>query len=174
MTPIKLRRNDNMTSDTIDTPTAKRRRMDGATSILSKPFRTPMKKSPSTPAKSNEETSSESSGSARRDCLMMPAPPLPRTPSIYVPPVISTAALNLDTEVAPLIKRQRELEKELRTLREELDVVEQARNIENESRKHDPEGPLDGELTKLIKKWQYVARQAADELFSGALDRVNR
>ena len=59
-------------------------------------------------------------------------------------------------------------------MKEELDAAEQARKIETESRKKDPEGEIDGELVELIEKWKGASRQAAEELFGKVRDRVNR
>jgi Swi5-dependent recombination DNA repair protein 1 len=62
----------------------------------------------------------------------------------------------------------------LREVKEELDAAEQARKIETESRKKDPEGEIDGELVELIEKWKGASRQAAEELFGKVRDRVNK
>ena len=59
-------------------------------------------------------------------------------------------------------------------MREELEAAEQARKIESESRKNDPDGEFDGELVELIAKWKSASRQAAEELFGNVRDRVNR
>jgi hypothetical protein len=83
-------------------------------------------------------------------------------------------APNADPDIAALIKTQRQLEKQLRELKEELDTAEQARRIEADSEKKDPGGAIDGELTQLILKWREASRQAAEELFTGVRDRVNR
>lgn len=71
-----------------------------------------------------------------------------------------------------MLKKQRELERELREVKEELDVVEQARKIEAESEKKG--GDVDGELMVLIGKWKGASRGAAEEMFGGVKDRVNR
>lgn len=66
------------------------------------------------------------------------------------------------------------MEKQLRELKEELDTAEQARKIERDSGKNDPDGEIDGELMGLIEKWKGASRQAAEELFGKVRDRVNR
>jgi hypothetical protein len=73
-----------------------------------------------------------------------------------------------------LIKSQRQLEKQLRDLKEELDTAEQARKIEVDSQKKNPSGEVDGELLELIKKWRGASREAAEELFTSVRDKVNR
>ena len=82
--------------------------------------------------------------------------------------------LNADPDIAPLLKTQRELERQLREIKEELDTAEQARKIERESRTKDPDGKVDGELVVLIEKWRGASRVAAEELFGKVRDRVNR
>ncbi len=72
--------------------------------------------------------------------------------------------------MAPLLKTQRELERQLREVKEELEAAEQAEKIERES----GEGAVDGELVDLIEKWRGASRMAAEELFGKVRDRVNR
>jgi hypothetical protein len=87
---------------------------------------------------------------------------------------VSAAILNADPDIALLLKTQRELEKQLREVKEELETAEQARKIERESRKKDPDGEVDWELVVLIEKWKGASRLAAEELFGKVRDRVNR
>ena len=82
--------------------------------------------------------------------------------------------LNADPDIAVLLKAQRELERQLRGVKEELEQAEQARKIERESRKKDPDGEVDGDLVVLIEKWSGASRLAAEELFGKVRDRVNR
>lgn len=84
---------------------------------------------------------------------------------------------------------QRELERTLREVKEELDAAEQALKIEADSRRktqlRDEEngnigeewvwdGEIDGELVSLMGKWRGASQLAAEELFGGVRDRVNR
>tara|TARA_R110002060_G_scaffold53593_5_gene64241 strand:+ start:567 stop:866 length:300 start_codon:yes stop_codon:yes gene_type:complete len=87
---------------------------------------------------------------------------------------VAAAALNADPDIAPMLKAQRELEKQLREVKEELDTAEQARKIEADSQKRDSDGDIDGELVELIEKWKGASRLAAEELFGKVRDRVNR
>ena len=66
------------------------------------------------------------------------------------------------------------MEKQLRELKEELDTAQQAKKIEDNSRKKIPEGDIDAELVELTTKWKAASRQAAEELFGQVRDRVNR
>jgi hypothetical protein len=95
------------------------------------------------------------------------------TKNAFISP-ISNSALNADPDVALLLKKQRELEKQLRELKEELNIAKQARKIEVESEKRNPGREVDGELLELIRRWRGASRQAAEELFTGVRDRVNR
>ncbi|TVY34209.1 Swi5-dependent recombination DNA repair protein, partial [Lachnellula subtilissima] len=102
----------------------------------------------------------------------------PRSQKTFSSPV-QAAALNADPEVAALLRRQRELERELRDVKEGLDVAEQARKIEAESRRKSVVGggvevEVDGELVELIGRWTAASRQAAEELFGQVRDKVNR
>ncbi|KUJ08814.1 uncharacterized protein LY89DRAFT_788713 [Mollisia scopiformis] len=155
----------------MSTPAAKRRRIETASQTLSKPFRSPFK----TPLKSaSPSTSSVPLTSKTTNSLLSHPPktsslPAPRAKKTYTSPV-AAAALNADPDIAPLLRAQRELERELRELKEEVDTAEQARKIEAESK----EGEVDGELVVLIGKWRGASRLAAEELFGKVSERVNR
>jgi Swi5-dependent recombination DNA repair protein 1 len=181
----------------MSTPATKRRRIDTASQTLSKPFRSPFK----TPFKSPEKTSAsqDSTLTATKSSVplahkntnsllynpskttSLPAPSTSlatpnrssRAKKIFSSPV-QAAALNTDPDIAPLLRAQREVEKQLRELKEELDTAEQAGKIEVDSAKKDPSGEIDGELVELIEKWKAASRQAAEELFGKVRDRVNR
>lgn len=62
----------------------------------------------------------------------------------------------------------------MRELKEELETAEQARKIERESKKKNPDGEIDGELVELIQKWTSASRLAAEEMFGNVRDRVNK
>ncbi|TVY84742.1 Swi5-dependent recombination DNA repair protein [Lachnellula suecica] len=178
----------------MSTPAAKRRRIDAASHTLAKPFRSPFKtpfKSPVKGQQASQEnagistqssTAVRSSGSILADknpnvpflpsSLATPAR-APRSKKTFTSPV-QAAALNADPDIAPLLRAQRDLEKQLREVKEELETAEQARKIEADSRKKDPDREIDGELAELIVKWKAASRQAAEELFGQVRDRVNR
>lgn len=174
----------------MSTPAAKRRRIDAASNTLSKPFRSPFK----TPFRSPLNTFSSDSTQSHTAASPNPTPILsertPNVPSLPAPATttpgrvsrakktfaspVATTALNADPDIAPLLRAQRDLEQQLRDLKEELEIAEQARKIERESLKRDPSGEVDGELVELIEKWRSASRQAAEELFGKVRDRVNR
>ena len=181
----------------MSTPAAKRRRIDTASQTLSKPFRSPFK----TPFKSPVKTSASQESTSTAPQSNVPLAPKntnsllsnpSKTPSLPAPSTslatpnrpnrakqtfsspVQAAALNADPDIAPLLRAQRELEKQLREVKEELDTAEQARKIEADSAKKDPSREIDGELVELIEKWKAASRQAAEELFGKVRDRVNR
>lgn len=181
----------------MSTPAAKRRRIDTASQTLSKPFRSPFKtpfKTPlkdaqpegtinaSTPGQNNIPLASKNTNSLLSNSAKTPSLPPPSSTSNRGPrsskktftSPIAAAALNADPDIAPMLRAQRELEKQLREVKEELDTAEQARKIEAESHKKDPHGGVDGELVELIVKWKGASRLAAEELFGKVRDRVNR
>lgn len=90
------------------------------------------------------------------------------------PSISITSSLNHDPEVTQLLRAQRELEKQLREVKEQLETAEQALKIEAESRKASTSGVIDIELVALTEKWKGASRQAAEELFGKVRDRVNR
>jgi Swi5-dependent recombination DNA repair protein 1 len=170
-------------------PAAKRQRTDAASYALSKPFRSPMKM-PSTASTNKAPTlvQQDSSDPARPGAndatkpleptkyLLQHAATPSRTKTTKKPflSLISSTVHNADPDIAALVKAQRQLEKQLRELKEELDIAEQARRIEADSEKKSSGGAVDGELTQLVVMWRAASRQAAEELFTGVRDRVNR
>jgi Swi5-dependent recombination DNA repair protein 1 len=98
---------------------------------------------------------------------------------------LSTQKVNADPVIVALVKQQRQLEAELRAAKEELDMVMQARTIEASSERAAAKAAvdetieakdveIDAELKQLISKWRGAARAAAEEMFGGVKDRVNR
>jgi Swi5-dependent recombination DNA repair protein 1 len=79
---------------------------------------------------------------------------------------LSSSSLASDPTLSALQKQQRNLQSRLSALRAELDVVQQASRIEASSK--------DQELQSLIEKWKAVSREAAEELFAAAREKVLR
>ncbi|KAM3069256.1 hypothetical protein ACMFMG_010767 [Clarireedia jacksonii] len=172
----------------MSTPAAKRRRIEVANSTLHKPFRSPFKtpfkspllnrNSPNTPTSTSVSASTTSKPISSPPSLSTPATtPIAlasrasatRAKKTFTSPI--SAALNADPDIAPLVEMQRSLERELKEVEQELEVVEQARKIERDSGE---EGVIDGELMRLCEKWRGASRGAAEELFAKVRDRVNR
>ncbi|KAL4766648.1 ubiquitin ligase complex subunit HRD3 [Aspergillus foveolatus] len=168
-------------------PNGKRRRLDQATTALSKPFKSPLRRP--TPAVKDEVASPKTEGmattssftktntpdeqdgstalpiSSSKNALPIPPPTRKRTlPGQGLTP--ARKPVPSDPEVLDLQKRQRELQSRLSSLRSDLDTVQQALRIESSS--------SDEELEALIMKWKKVSQDAAEEVFSGAQERISR
>ncbi|KAL6238978.1 hypothetical protein BDW75DRAFT_227553 [Aspergillus navahoensis] len=169
------------------TPNSKRRRLDQATSALSKPFKSPLRR-PTTAAKdevcspkiegtATSFSSTEANVSVKQDTdatlytprstTALPTPPPTRKRTIPGQrlthgrkPVLS------DPELANLQRQQRELQSHLSSLKSDLDTVQQALRIESSNR--------DEELEALIVKWKKVSQDAAEEVFTSAQERISR
>lgn len=163
-------------------PPAKRRRHGTASSTLSKPFKSPLRKAPSpmenpSPPSSaiNPDSKNEPEGGPKeetekeaKEANASITPPSTRTPNPAItsrtPP--STKPKPVDPTLSSLQKNHRTLQSRLAALRSELDTVAQAYRIETSSK--------DAELEALITRWRAAAQNAADEVFAGARERVTR
>lgn len=161
--------------------------MEAATSTLSKPFRSPLKSPFKAHSASNHSTQPsipttlETSPFVRSEEVSNLAVSPVETPhralgtKKTLSPAVSVAAqLNTDPEITQLLRTQRELEKQLREVKEQVETAEQAKRIERESQKLKINGEIDSELVVLIEKWKGASRQAAEELFVKVRDRVNQ
>lgn len=171
------------------TPIAKRRRLEQASTALSKPFKSPLRRP--TPTVKEEKTTPKPEESEKYDTSYikptesatentqapLPTPPptnqLPtpphnrKRPSLGQRPGLTTRKpVPTDPEVANLQKQQREVQSRLSNLRSELDTVQQALRIESSNKEE--------ELEALICKWKKVSQDAAEEVFSGAQERISR
>ncbi|KAJ5089342.1 hypothetical protein N7532_008026 [Penicillium argentinense] len=170
-----------------DRPPVKRRRLDLA-SALSKPFKSPFRKplavdqdlpqpTPRTPEAADPLNDEESAGPVptrlvfRADSIAGASSPdasfvghlrksTPRRTGLSTP----AQSPQGDTEIFNLQKQQRRLQSRLASLRTELDNASQAHRIESSTK--------DAELEALILKWRLVSQDAADEVFTGAQERV--
>lgn len=164
---------------------AKRRRTGIAATALSRPFRSPFKAANS--ADGDPQTQRAGFVTPEHNCSpsryhvlssagakATPIFPDSQDPDLHLS-LKSAVTSNTQFEIGPILKAQRQLENRLRKLIEELDVAEQARKIENDSLKNKYRGEeVDGELRDLAQRWKTASRQAAEELFGGVKDRINR
>ncbi|KAL4937624.1 hypothetical protein BDV06DRAFT_202480 [Aspergillus oleicola] len=171
------------------TPNGKRRRLEQASSALSKPFKSPLRRetptvkeealSPKldriTAAGSSQQSSSsinqnsQSTSSKSRSTTSLPPPPTRKRTLLSVGRLTPSNKLTPtppDTELSALQKTQRDLQSRLLTLRTDLDTLQQALRIESSNR--------DEELQGLILKWKNVSQEAAEEVFTGAQERISR
>ncbi|KAL4895712.1 hypothetical protein BDV59DRAFT_143293 [Aspergillus ambiguus] len=152
----------------------KRRRVEQAASGLAKPFKSPLRRPSQTPQKEKaivqenddasikstsqtshslsdipQDTPASSAGGPKRKHLTPPKKPMLADPAIQ-----------------DLQKQQRALQARLTALRSELDTAQQALRIESTDKAAD--------LEALIAKWRSVSQTAAEEVFTGAQERVSR
>jgi Swi5-dependent recombination DNA repair protein 1 len=175
---------------------AKRRRLNDAASTLSKPFKSPFKanlkatkdeeddeeKPEPAQLKPKEQTNDSESPAVSTEVRAQPkAPasptdtnknfssPLPKHSSpANRSTTIPSSLLNTytDSELSALQKQHTRLLNQLSKLRQDLDAARQALRIESSD--------SDADLEALIVKWRRASREAAEEVFKGARDRVNR
>lgn len=171
------------------TPNAKRRRLEQASTALSKPFKSPLRRPTPTAKQENTtpkpEEAEESTASSNRttesiaENAQAPLPTPPPTNQLPTPPhnrkrppfgqrpgLTTRKPVPIDPEIANLQKQQRETQSRLSNLRSELDTAQQALRIESSNREE--------ELEALIAKWKKVSQDAAEEVFSGAQERISR
>jgi Swi5-dependent recombination DNA repair protein 1 len=155
----------------------KRRRLDAA-ATLSKPFKSPMRRStastniqPSTPI--SKETQTPATPNIPLEHDLTPNSSIAIAPVLTARKPILTPKLSIpkpfqpsDPEILALQKQQRAIQSRLAALRSELDNANQALKLESSHK--------DTELEALIVKWRLASQNAADEAFTGAQERVIR
>ncbi|KAE8384162.1 hypothetical protein BDV23DRAFT_191943 [Aspergillus alliaceus] len=171
----------------------KRRRVESATSALSKPFKSPLRRPPQVAgtqhdAKPKEENNAPPNPSLNQQTVDRRNQPVASTSASLSPDKTSTPSpLSLESRkrradsnhltpskkpifsdpvILDLQKQQRALQSRLATLRSELDTAQQALRLESSAK--------DAELQSLIMKWRSVSQNAAEEVFAGAQERVAR
>ncbi|KAL1617365.1 hypothetical protein SLS54_007918 [Diplodia seriata] len=176
----------------MSTPSAKRRRLEDAQSALRKPFRSPFKtpnrkvelerpnadttaSSTAVPSPLVQSTLPDSSAaqsfsvSSLRTLRSSRSSTTPSTPSKLPPFVQRADAVDLDDPLETAIRaeeqRQRELSKQIRSIRTELDTLKQALRIATSTN--------DAKLEALTRKWRDATRAAAEDVFATTKDRVN-
>ena len=159
---------------------AKRRRLDESASVLSKPFRSPLRvdsKSQNQPTIHSAHTESVQTSEltdADNNCSLPQPTEIPPQSSTTPAPIRRQTALTssspdssrYDPVYLSLQKEHSALLLQLSKLRQSLDVAQQAVKIQSSNQ--------DAELEVLIAKWKLVSREAAEEIFRGAKERVNR
>ena len=136
---------------------SKRRKVDHASSTLTKPFRSPVKRNADTISSDRdiEHGAAQPTTTAASDTSNRVTPEqMPSSEDLH--------ATSGDPDV--LQKEYTMLSKRLTVLRQSLDTAEQALHIESTDQK--------GKINALIRKWRDVARECAEEVFDGSKDRV--
>ncbi|KAF7592782.1 hypothetical protein BBP40_012464 [Aspergillus hancockii] len=177
----------------------KRRRVETAASALSKPFKSPLRRPPQVSETKHEALPNQDDNASpkpvlkhnivdKRDARNQPetsTSTTPTCPSVYSTSISPSSSLETrkrklhvnhlaspkkpifsDPAVLDLQKQQRALQSRLATLRSELDTAQQALRLESSTK--------DAEIESLIVKWRSISQNAAEEVFSGAQERVAR
>ncbi|KAF2839238.1 hypothetical protein M501DRAFT_1016317 [Patellaria atrata CBS 101060] len=161
------------------TQIAKKRRLNNAASILSKPFISPLKThnqealttNPNalrTPAYTQSPLAASTTvaegidNPVANDKVLSSQPALSPSSTKHIIKGKNVA----DPEFSELMRYHRQLESQIRNTRNGLDTLQQALKIEQSGQ--------DEELEKLISRWKTASREAAEEVFAGVKDRVNR
>ncbi|RAH68670.1 putative DNA repair protein Dds20/Mei5 [Aspergillus aculeatinus CBS 121060] len=120
--------------------------------------------SSTSPSNSTNLTPTKSSTRPRPRPRTLSKPGIPKTPQKPTPlPVVSSPTT---TELSSLTTQRAALLAHLHALTAEYDTLQQARRIETQKKTV--------ELERLIQKWKGVSQRAAEEVFLGARERVNR
>lgn len=139
---------------------AKRRKINDTYSSLSKPFRSPLKASAPSPKTSLEKSNNLEQQDSDENPIV--------TPITKGTTLTSDGTRPTDaTDVHYSSSRQQEyidLTQELRSLRQDLDTAKQALHLSQSTKQQN--------LEVAIAKWQNIARDAADDLFSLSALRV--
>lgn len=166
-------------------PPTKRRRFQESRVTLSKPFRSPLRKSaenkleapPTSSGKSNFTQKSKDTTGANDvvESSSQLRPPCERQNTLGVNRFTQSPSSNREqvqrlsvnaNGVSELQRAHSSLLRQLSKLRQDLDTVQQAEKIESAGQ--------DAELESLISKWKMASRELAEEVFRTAKDRVNR
>lgn len=151
------------------TKPSKKRRLGNASHTLSQPFKspfkTPLKNKNNTETNVSATTSSLPKNNGKTKAPLSPPSSPQATPTITpLPP--PQARISPSLELLSLRKQHTRLLNQLSAARSHLETSNQALKIE--SSHHDVE------LEVLISKWRTASRAAAEEVFAGARDKVNK
>ena len=154
---------------TSPTKPSKRRRLGNASHTLSQPFRspfkTPLKDKTNTETHVSTTTSSPPKDDAQPKAPLSP-PSTPQSKPTITPLPLPQARNSPSSELLNLQKQHTRLLNQLSAARSHLETSNQALKIESSNR--------DLELEALIFKWRTASRAAAEGVFGGARDKVNK
>ncbi|KAJ6120912.1 DNA repair protein Dds20/Sfr1 [Penicillium sp. IBT 18751x] len=156
-----------------DQPACKRRRGFGAAATLSKPFKSPLRTRgvPIVPLSLSDMTQDPKfEPEPAQDSTSRTADAEPLTTaqglSIQDGHVVTTRSVYWDSELLGLQKKHRNLFSQRMTQEKALETARQALRIESSG--------TDIDLEMSINKWRLVGQEAAEEVFTGARERVAR
>lgn len=149
-------------------PPSKRRR-PAASTALSKPFKSPFRSTPaalSTSFTSNAESAEPSPHVTRSALPQYQFNNIKSQKRNSSGSLLPTPKLEVDEETSSLLLEKESLQTQVTNLRAILDGANQALRIQGSGK--------DTELEALIIKWRFISQAAADEVFIGAKERVDR
>jgi hypothetical protein len=156
----------------ISSQPTKRRRLNDGGSALSKPFKSPWKAADRLGEDAGGAVDTSKDQHRENNQAAITNSSHPNTQPTIIPRRKPTQNQSSpgnpqnDPQFFTLQKRHSALLLQLSTLRQSLDTAQQALKIASSS--------SDTELETLITKWKLASREAAEEVFRGAKDRVNR
>jgi hypothetical protein len=161
------------------TPALKRRKLNQS---FNKPFKSPLKATTSqhstphvgsplasTPVKNarNQDVETPVARATYSSFQSTPLRPRPNANQGIARAATSTKTSDpVEQEIQNTVRELRAIETAMMKPRQDIDALNQALRLAESSR--------DVELDELTTKWRTAARQAAEEVFSGARDKVNR
>lgn len=158
------------------TPALKRRKLNQA---VNKPFRSPLKtprdqtknaatapQAAETPVKTNTDQQKKNATSIRAAHSSFRATPLRQRLNANTATESAPLDAATEQEIQNLLKENRALESSLIKTRQDIDALNQAIRLASSDK--------DAELDALTIKWRSAARQAAEEVFATAKDKINR
>lgn len=153
----------------MSTPQAKRRRLNEATKILHKPFKSPFRTQLKAGIGSDPPSSDPpdtSTPTAEAAIATLPTAPNTATARLTnaARPVSHVAASTRAGQKKPMAKAN--MARETMHLRNEIQILSQAHALATSTK--------DDDLVVLIDRWKTASRAAAEELFANTRDRVNR
>ncbi|KAF2177664.1 hypothetical protein K469DRAFT_602431 [Zopfia rhizophila CBS 207.26] len=152
----------------MSTPAAKRRRLIDASKTLHKPFKSPFR----TPLKPSSTANPPEPHSTEASIPQIPTPANENpAPASKPPQPTAITSLNPSTRLSstprPTQKKPSpSLTREIISLRSDIQTLTQAYALATSNK--------DADLHVLVDRWRIASQAAAEELFAGTRDRVNR
>ncbi|KAK0667356.1 hypothetical protein QBC41DRAFT_396081 [Cercophora samala] len=165
------------TSSVNATPTQASPSLSRSINTLSRPSASSSSSIPVTPSRPGNPSPLRpgTSSTARRPLLLQRSFKPVSTPSPLKQRQQGTTGLNNEGDgLLQRIQRSHgELDQQMKKLEKELELVRQAKRIEEASRRKRPGEEVDAELRELVGRWKGASRLAAEELFEVVKGRVD-
>ncbi|KAF2713915.1 hypothetical protein K504DRAFT_424947 [Pleomassaria siparia CBS 279.74] len=170
-----------LNATTMSTPQAKRRRLNTATKTLHKPFKSPFRtplKAAATDLIASETPDTAAASIVARDYTstrptggkVFEPSPIPNPSASRLPVSTPTRPLHhkrpISTTATPTPKLKPSLTRDTINLRADIQLLTQALSLCTSTK--------DEDLAVLVDRWRTASRAAAEEVYAGTRDRVNR